>query len=69
MFMDAGGAVCTPAVTEGEPAAFEVAEELVPFGVGRPPVLLAWAQGAAAGDEGPVPVDGLVWIDRLPWLC
>ena len=44
---------------------FEVAEELVPFLVGRGAVFLAGAQRAAAGDERPVPVDDLVGVDGL----
>jgi len=42
-----------------------VAEELVPFGVGRGAVFLAGAQFAAAGDERPVAVDDLLGVDGL----
>lgn len=44
---------------------FEVAEELLPFQLGRDPVLGAGAQRSAAGDERPVPVDHLVGVDGL----
>src|SRR5581483_10601187 len=69
VFMDAAGAVCAPAVTEGEPAALEVAEEFFPFGIGRGTVFFAGAQFAAAGDERPVAVDGLFRIDRFIAHC
>src|ERR1700679_1908676 len=35
VLVDAAGAVCPAAFAEGELAALEVAEELLPFGVGR----------------------------------
>jgi hypothetical protein len=41
------------------------AEELVPFGAGRGAVFFAGAELAAAGDEGPVAVDGFLGVDRL----
>jgi hypothetical protein len=47
------------AVAEGHASALEVAEELVPFGVGRGAVFLAGAELAAA-DEGAVAVDGFL---------
>lgn len=43
-------------------AEFEVAEEILPLGVGRGPVL-GGAQGAAAVDESPVGLDGLGGVD------
>ena len=39
--MDAAGGVGAPAVAERDAAVLEVAEELVPLGVGRGPVLFA----------------------------
>ena len=47
VFVDAGGVVGAAAVAEGDLAAFEVAEELVPFLVGGGAVFLGW--GAARG--------------------
>ena len=41
VLMDAAGGVCPAAVAERDPAALEVAEELVPFGVGRGAVFFA----------------------------
>ncbi|WP_438453057.1 hypothetical protein [Streptomyces asiaticus] len=60
VFMGAAGPVGSAAVAQGDPAALEVAEELLPFLVGRSSVFLAGAGGAAAGDEGPVAVDDLL---------
>jgi hypothetical protein len=65
MLMHAAGPVGPAAVAERDAAAFEVAEELVPFGVGGAAVFLAGAQFPAAGDERPVPVDGLFGVDGL----
>ncbi len=67
--MDAGGAVGSPAVAEGELAVLEVAEELLPFGVGQGAVLPAGAGGPAAGDERPVAADGFPGGRRpcSPW--
>src|SRR6266581_7734856 len=65
MFMDAWGVVGAAAVAEGDLAVFEVAEELGPFGVGGGAVLFGRAQGAAAGDEGPMAVDSLFGIDSF----
>ena len=67
--MDAAGGVGASAVAEGDAAALEVAEELVPFGVGRGPVFLAGAELAAAGDEGAVAVDGFFGVDRFVAHC
>jgi len=64
VLVKAGSAVCPAAVAERELAPFEVAEELVPFGLGGSTVFLAGAQLAAAGDERPVAVDGFLGIDR-----
>jgi len=63
VLVDAAGSVCPPAVAEGELAALEVAEELLPFGVGRGAVFGAGPQCAAAGEEGQVGLDGLVGVD------
>jgi hypothetical protein len=48
VLVDAWCRVGAPAVAEGDAAALEVAEELVPFGVGRGSGTLRW--GGAAGD-------------------
>jgi len=63
--MDAARSVGPAAVAEGDFAAFEVPEELLPFGVAGRAVFLAGAQRAAAGDEGPVAVDDFLGVDRL----
>ena len=56
---------CPAAGAGGDLAAFEVAEELLPFLVGGGAVFLAGAQRAAAGEEGEVGLDGLVGVDGL----
>lgn len=63
--MDAAGAIGACAVAEGDAAPLKMAEELVPFVVGRAPVFFAGTQGAAASNERAVPVDGFLWIDGL----
>ena len=65
MFVDAGGVVGAAAVADGDLAAFEVPDELGPFGVGRGAVFLAGSQRAAARDERPVAVDHLFGVDGL----
>ena len=65
VLVDAGGAVGAAAVAEGDLAALEVAEELVPFGVGRGAVFLAGPQRAAAGDERAVAGDDFLGVDGL----
>src|SRR3954463_11334494 len=65
MLVNTGGRIGTAAGAEGDFAAFEVAEEFVPFLVGRLPVFLTWSEGSAAGDERAVPVDHFVWVDGL----
>jgi hypothetical protein len=50
------------AVAEGDAAALEVVEELVPFGVGGGAVFLAGAELAAAVDERAVAVDGFLGL-------
>jgi hypothetical protein len=63
--MNAAGAVCACAVTECDATTLEVAEELVPFVIGRAAVFFARPQGASASDEGAVAVDGFLRIDGL----
>ena len=63
--MRAWGSVGAAAVAEGDFPAGEVTAEFVPFGVGDGPVFVGWAQGATAGDEFPVGVDGLLGIDGV----
>ncbi|WP_445520821.1 hypothetical protein [Streptomyces sp. NEAU-174] len=63
MFMDAGGSVGAGAGADREFAAFEVAEEVFPLGVGGGAVFLGGPQGVAAGDEGAVGLDGLGGVD------
>ena len=65
MFVDAGGVVGAAAVADSDLAAFEVADELGPFGVGGGAVFLGGAQRAAAGDEGAVAVDHFLGVDGL----
>ena len=65
VLVDAAGPVGAAAVAERDPAALEMAEELLPFGVGGGAVFLAGAQGPAAGDECPVTVDDLFGVDGL----
>lgn len=50
---------------DGELAAFEVAEEVLPLGIGGGAVFLCRPQGAAAGDEVAMGFDGLFWVDRV----
>ncbi|MEV7740087.1 hypothetical protein AB0O75_50150 [Streptomyces sp. NPDC088921] len=52
VFVDTGGALGACAGADGELAAFEVAEEVLPLGVGGGAVFLCWPQGATPGDEG-----------------
>ena len=54
VLVDAAGGVGASAVAEGDAAALEVAEELVPLGVGGGAVFLAGAQLPPAGDVGAV---------------
>jgi hypothetical protein len=65
LLVDAAGSVCPAAVTQGELAALEVAEELFPFGVGRGAVFAAGPQCPAAGDERAVPCDDFLGVDGL----
>ena len=60
-----GVSIGAAAVADGDLAAFEVADELGPFGVGGGAVFLGGAQRAPAGDEGAVAVDHLVGVDGL----
>ena len=63
MFVDAGGAERSSAGAGGDFAAFEVAEEFFPFGVGGGAVFLGGPQCPAAGEEGQVSLDRLVGVD------
>jgi hypothetical protein len=63
--VDAARSVSTSAVAEGDLAALEVAEELLPLGVGGRAVLFCRAQLAAAGEERPVTCNYLLRVDRL----
>src|SRR4051794_4361467 len=63
--MDRRGSEGAGAGADGELAAFEVAEEVLPLGVGGSAVLLGGPQGAAAGDEGAVGFDGLGGVDGV----
>ena len=65
VLVDAGGGERAAAGAGGDLAAFEVAEELLPFVVGGDAVFLAGAQRAAAGEERQVGLDGLVGVDGL----
>src|SRR5213078_2020746 len=63
VLVDAASPVGAAAVAERDAPALEMAEELLPFGVGGRAVFLAGAQGAAAGDECPVSVDDFLGVD------
>src|SRR5665809_89856 len=65
VLVDTGGPVGAAAVAQGDLAAFEVAEEFLPFLLGRGAVFPGGAQFAAAGEERTVAVDGLLGVDRL----
>ncbi len=65
MFVDAWCAEGAPTAADGDLAALEVAEELLPFLVGGLAVFLGGAQRASAGDERQVGGDGLVGVDGL----
>src|SRR4029077_8667544 len=62
VLVGAGGGECPAAGAGGDLAVLEVAEELLPFGVGGGAVFLAGAQGAAAGEVGEVGLDGLAGV-------
>ncbi|MFI6345611.1 hypothetical protein [Streptomyces sp. NPDC050560] len=64
MFMSTIGAIGAPAVAQGQFAALEVPEKLVPFLRRDCAVLLDRPQGPAAGDECPVGFDGVLGVDR-----
>jgi hypothetical protein len=51
VLMNTAGPVGSSAVTEGDPPAFEVAEELLPLFLGWAAVFLAGTQFPSAGDE------------------
>ena len=60
MFVLAGGAVGAVAEAECDLAAFEVAEEFVPFGVGGFAVFVAGPQFPAAIEKCPVMLDDVL---------
>ena len=63
--MDTASSPGPAAVAECDLAALEVAEELLPLGVGGRAVLFCRAQLAAAGEERPVTCNYLLRVDRL----
>jgi hypothetical protein len=63
VFVDARGGVGAAAGSEGKLAVFEVAKELLPFLLGRHPVLAVGAERSAAGDERAMSVDHLFGVD------
>jgi hypothetical protein len=63
--MNAGRSERAAAGADGDLAALEVAEELLPFLVGRDAVFVGGPHGAAAGEERQVGLDGLVGVDSL----
>ena len=65
VLVDAWCRVGASAVAQGELAVLEVAEELVPFGVGGRTVFFAGPGGPALGDEGPVAADGFLGVGGL----
>jgi hypothetical protein len=65
VFVLADGRPGACAGADGDLAAFEVAEEFLPLGVGGGAVLLCWAQRTAAGEERPVGFDCLCGVDGL----
>ncbi len=65
VLVDAGGAERSAAQAGGEFAAFEVAGELLPFGVGGGAVFLGGPQRPAAGEEGQVGLDRFVGVGGL----
>src|SRR6266446_8040705 len=65
VLVDARGGEGAAAGAGGDFAAFEVAEEFFPFGVGGGAVFLGGPQCPAAGEEGQVGLDGLVGVDGL----
>jgi len=65
VLVDTRGSVGAAAITEGEFAALEVAEEFLPLVIGGGAVLPGGTQFAAAGEEGSVAVDGLLRVGRL----
>jgi hypothetical protein len=65
VLVDAGGAERPAADAGGDLAAFEVAEEFLPFGVGGGAVFLGGPQCPAAGEEGQVGLDGFLGVGGL----
>src|SRR5680860_1149973 len=65
VLVDARGGVGASAGSQRQLAAFEVAEELIPFFLGGGAVLPGGTQRPAAGDERPVAVDHFAGVDGL----
>ena len=65
VLVDAGGGERAAAGAGGDLAAFEVAEEFVPFGVGGGAVFLGRSQCPPSGEEREVGLDGLIGVDGL----
>src|SRR5215475_3789895 len=63
--MDTWGGVGPAVQAGGDLAAFPVAEELFPLGVGRHAILLAWALASSACEERDARLDRLVGVDGL----
>jgi hypothetical protein len=63
VFVDAAGAVSASAGAEGDLSVFEVAEELLPFLLGRGPVFAGGPELATPVDEGAVAIDGFFGVD------
>ena len=64
VLMNAWGAEVPGADPKSDLPELEVVQELVPFVGGEVAVLFAGAQGASAGDEGPVVGDDVLGVDR-----
>ena len=69
VLVGAAGGVCAAAVAECDAAALEVAEELLPFGVGRGAILFAGPELRSAGGERPLAADGFLGVDGLVTHC
>ncbi|WP_190172017.1 hypothetical protein [Streptomyces mirabilis] len=64
IFVSARRSVFAATGSESDLSQLEVAEELLPFGVGELTVFVAGPLGAAAGDEGSVMRDHVFGVDR-----
>ena len=65
VLVDAGGAERASACADRDLAPLEVAQELLPFIVGRRSVLLVRPQGSPAGEKGEMCLNGVVGVDGL----